>query len=142
MGKIGRLVWRQVPDGINWTKYDDPATTDAPYAESDPVLIRELDWEINIQDPRVVQTEDGYIMLYSSFDGNFRNQGYNFAFSEDGIHWNRLFEEALLPRRSFPRNPWYPTLVYHDGRLYFYFSMDSRTGTDIFVGTYEGNLAE
>ncbi len=26
-------------DGIHWTKYDDPATISAPYAESDPVLM-------------------------------------------------------------------------------------------------------
>ncbi len=129
-------------DGIHWAKYDDPETTELAYAESDPILIKDSDWEIHIQDPRVVQTPDGYVMLYSSFDGSFNNQGYNLAMSEDGIHWERLSDVPILPRETFPRNPWYPSLVYHDDIYYAYFEVDSRAGTDIFVATYKGSLID
>jgi predicted GH43/DUF377 family glycosyl hydrolase len=45
------------PDGINWTKHDDPQTTDEPYAESDPVLTGEAEWTLGKVDrPRVVRS--------------------------------------------------------------------------------------
>jgi predicted GH43/DUF377 family glycosyl hydrolase len=31
-------------DGIQWVKYNDPQTMDAPYAESDPVFVADADW--------------------------------------------------------------------------------------------------
>jgi hypothetical protein len=37
-GMIRRVGYATSPDGITWTKYDDPTTTAPPYAESDPVL--------------------------------------------------------------------------------------------------------
>jgi len=135
-GEIYAIGLATSEDGINWTKYDDPATDSV----SDPVFVHESDWEVNVQDPRVVETDEGFVMLYSSFDENFRNQGYNFAFSEDGITWERVADEAIIPREAFSRNPWFPTLAYHDGTYLVYIEVDSRAGTDIFVGTYEGVL--
>ena len=129
-------------DGINWLKYDDTETTNALYAESDPILVKESDWEVFIQDPRVVQTPDGFVMLYSSFDGNFANQGYSLAISEDGIHWERVSDDAILPRSMFNRNPWYPSLAYHDDTYFIYLEIDSRAGTDIFVATYDRTLTD
>ncbi|MCI0397088.1 MAG: hypothetical protein L0332_14195 [Chloroflexi bacterium] len=49
-------------DGIQWTKYDDPATTEARYAGSDPVFGPGPagDWDSRtVWQPRVVQTTDG-----------------------------------------------------------------------------------
>ena len=52
-------------DGITWTKYDDPETTEAPYAESDPILEPVVEWEGNwLGRPEVVKTDDGWVMLY------------------------------------------------------------------------------
>jgi hypothetical protein len=36
---ISRIGVAKSLDGITWTKYDDPTTTNPPFAESDPVLI-------------------------------------------------------------------------------------------------------
>lgn len=128
------------PDGIEWTKHNDPSTG-APFAESDPVLVRTEDWEVNIQDPRVVQTPDGWVMLYSSFNGNFVNQGYGMAISSDGVQWEKLQAVPVLARSEVRQNPWYPELAYHDGTYYFYLEADTFDGgTDIFVSTYANAL--
>ncbi len=37
-GIYWRIGYATSPDGIIWTKYDDPTTTTSPFAESDPVL--------------------------------------------------------------------------------------------------------
>lgn len=131
-------------DGIVWEKYDNPETTDAPYAYSDPVLIADPEhaWEVNIQDPRVVVVDGRYVMLYSSFDGNFRNFGYGIVTSEDGINWQRSASNPMIERSAFLRPPWYPELAYHDGTYFAYIEADSRRGTDIFVATYSGDFAE
>lgn len=77
-------------DGINWTKYDDPATTENPYAHSDPVLTRTVDtWEdANIGEPHVQVYGDGYIMLYGTVQTD-NERAFGLAYSDDGIHWQR-----------------------------------------------------
>ena len=131
-------------DGITWVKHNDPNTNDAPYAESDPILERDPDsWEINPQDPRVSITPDGWILFYSSFNGNFRNQGYGIATSEDGISWTRLQDEPVMARSEITLNPWYPEFIYADGTYYFYLEADAFDGgTHIYLSTYEGSLLE
>jgi hypothetical protein len=37
--KHEKIGYATSTDGIMWTKYDNPATTNPPYAESDPVLV-------------------------------------------------------------------------------------------------------
>lgn len=108
-------------DGLTWEK------------QPEPVLTKAFDWEQAIQDPRVVQTEDGFVMLY-----NGGNEVYNFATSEDGLIWERVQETPIIPRSTFRRHPWLPTLAYHEGIYFAYIEVDSRVGTDVFVGTYAG----
>ena len=129
-------------DGITWEKHNDPATTDAMYADSDPILERAPDsWEVNPQDPRVSVTPDGWVLFYSSFNGNFGNQGYGIATSDDGISWTRIQEEPVMARSEIVRNPWYPEFIYADGTYYFYLEADTFDGgTDIFLSTHEGSL--
>lgn len=116
-------------DGIAWEKHPSP------------LLVDTLDtWEVDIQDPRVVTVDDGYVMLYSSFNSNGRNQGYNFAFSEDGVLWERLYDNPVVPPNTFRRSPWVPELMYNDDTYYVYLEVDNRAGTDIFVGMYSGDL--
>ncbi len=55
------------PDGIAWTKYDDPTTTNTLYANSDPVFLDSEDsqaWDSwYISGSMVRRTEDGWEML-------------------------------------------------------------------------------
>jgi len=81
-------------DGITWTKYDDPATTDPPYDESDPVLYPgspgTYDDE-HVSSPTVILVDDLYHMWYAG-DGESSDPGNSkicHATSSDGIMWTK-----------------------------------------------------
>jgi hypothetical protein len=134
------------PDGITWTRYDDPATTEAPYAESDPVFTQGEPgaWDdVVVHQPRVILTPDGYVMLYRSHNGSARNIGFGIATSDDGITWTRHPDNPALLTEDVPgaRALWFSALAYADGTYYFYVEVGSGRGTDIWVATHEGSLA-
>jgi hypothetical protein len=79
-------------DGINWKKYNDPATTDHPFASSDPVLKTSNpgEWDADIVLICDLDRQpDGYRLYYSC-------DSFGYATSEDGIHW-----------KKYSRNPFY-----------------------------------
>lgn len=136
-------------DGIHWEKYDDPATTEAPFAESDPVFTPQAaeTWEFNnITDIAVVQDGDGWLMFYGSMNtgGISSFSGYNLAFSDDGIHWERLSDEPLWNNRQIKRRPtWTFEMLPFNGELFVWMEI-ARTysDTDIFAGRLEGISVE
>jgi hypothetical protein len=75
-----RIGYATSSDGINWTKYDDPATTASPYANSDPVLSQgppgSWDDEVVYQ-PSVLFDGSTYHMWFSGHNGPTNRQiGY------------------------------------------------------------------
>jgi hypothetical protein len=77
-------------DGIHWQKYNDPATTDPPFANSDPVLKvgSASEWDSNsVLDHWVSYSGKGYEMWYSGGSGGVPSIGY--ATSIDGINWTK-----------------------------------------------------
>ena len=80
-------------DGVNWEKYDDPAT-DGPYSQSDPIL------DLRVFEPVVIPVDDGYVMFYASTkhyeDERLRTYMYGYARSGDGIVWERPFSAPLF----------------------------------------------
>jgi predicted GH43/DUF377 family glycosyl hydrolase len=90
------------PDGINWTKYDDPSTTENPLSRSDPVLKvgEEGEWDSNrIIDPMVLPTATGYEMWYLGVKPPINPstpQYIGYATSADGIHWTKWPENPIL----------------------------------------------
>lgn len=134
-------------DGITWTKYDDPETTDAPFAESDPIFTiaeDEAAWDgQNVHQPRVRHTEDGFVMLYRAFVGGQRDRSYGIALSEDGITWERAFDAPIISDEDVNRRGlWFSELEYQDGVYYLYLEIQRgyQNQTDIYVGTFEGSL--
>lgn len=135
-------------DGIEWVKYDNPETTEAPFANSDPVLSPNVEntdaWDAqHVNQPRVVQTEDGLVMLYRSWTGAQQNQSIGFAISEDGIAWERVNDEAVYSSKDTARRSiWFTGLAYDDGVYYVYLELQRgyQDQTDIYAGTYEANL--
>ena len=88
-GNNFRIGYATSSDGIAWTKYDDPSTTDPPYAESDPVLglgpgSFESVW---VYFPQVIFDGTTYHMWYAGTNGNTDRVGY--ATSPDGITWTK-----------------------------------------------------
>lgn len=138
--RSGQIGMATSPDGITWTKYDDPSTTDAPYAESDPVFIP-TDEGFFVHQPNVVQAEGGWVMVYRQADGAGNMQLYS-ALSEDGVQWERTSDTPIWTKDVIPntRGFWFTDLVYHDDTYYLYIEAGS-SSTDIYVATYEGSLA-
>ncbi len=131
------------PDGINWTKYDDPETTDSVYAESDPVFRPSNErgkWdERAVSDPLLLQTPDGWVLLYASSIGNGVQVGY--ALSDDGVHWRRS-KGALQTFEEIPNKTalWSTELVYHDGIYYLFGEVKTGQFSGIYVATQAGSL--
>ncbi|MGI9608848.1 MAG: hypothetical protein ACR2NL_01000 [Acidimicrobiia bacterium] len=84
------------PDGAVWTKHDDPSTSEAPFADSDPVLgVGEPEtWDaLRVEHPSVIATDGGYAMLYmSNHKGAQPGLVWEFgvATSVDGLEWTQL----------------------------------------------------
>jgi hypothetical protein len=141
----GMIGMATSPDGITWTKYDDPATTEAPLAESDPVLAsgESGNWDqFNVLQPRVVSSPEGFVMLYSSgptVNGSGALIGY--AVSEDGINWQRVTEPIFDHTRvSGGRAIWFTEFLYQDNVYYLFFELGTGGNTEIYLATHEGSL--
>ena len=99
---LGQTGLATSTDGIQWTKYDDPATVNAPYAHSDPVLpigsalLNQWDAHRAIE-PVVIKIDNEYIVFYAGANFDI-NSGVcrGFATSTDGIHWERSVHNPIL----------------------------------------------
>ncbi|MEP7293433.1 MAG: hypothetical protein ABI835_16735 [Chloroflexota bacterium] len=141
-GKIGLATSE---DGITWTKYDDPATTDALYAESDPVLTAPAGID-DLAQAMVEITPDGWTMIFrqadfTTGDGNGA-MTLNYALSEDGIHWTIADTEPFWSADTVPgaNSFWYTAMEYHDDTYYLYIETGIGPKTKIFAATHEGSL--
>jgi hypothetical protein len=90
-------------DGVRWTKYNDPTTTEAPFAESDPVITpgQSGSWDsAAVWGCAVLRTTDGWEMFYTGSDARRVQIGY--ATSSDGIHWARYEDNPILSSEADP----------------------------------------
>ena len=128
-------------DGITWTKYDDPSTTEAPFAESDPV-VTPFSSSTFIHQPNVQQTPEGWVMIYREAMGRPRTMSLNYALSEDGIRWERALDEPFWTANSIPDSNgfWFTALAYHDDTYYLFVEGAWGAGTSIFAAIHEGAL--
>ena len=125
-------------DGFTWTKYDDPTTTEAPYAESDPIIVGVDGKDATM--PQAIYTEaDGWVMLYKdvSYNGDIF-----LATSDDGIEWETQDVQPIA-ESDFGEGASiaFMKLGYHDG-IYYLFLEVSPTNqyTQIHLATYDGSL--
>jgi hypothetical protein len=135
-------------DGITWTKYDDPATTAAPFAESDPVLsvggLRDWDAGLVFQ-PSVNRTPEGWLMIYKGTNAiGSVDFGLAIATSQDGIHWTRFKQNPVLKASVIPSavNFWFTNSVYQNDTLYLFWEIERAGHTDIFVATHTGPIGQ
>ena len=134
-------------DGIRWEKFDDESTADVPYAKSDPIFSGiGAGWDKNnVYQPRVRQTEDGLVMLYTSanrINGNSLQQNHGLAFSADGSEWQRSETVAFRPGNitSSGQNIWYTELEYANGTYYIFLELGKGSETEIYVATFDNSL--
>ena len=127
-------------DGISWQKYDDPTTTEAPFAESDPIMQAAVPWEgERLGRPEVLQTEDGWVMLYEGGRGSQTG----LAISDDGLNFRRYEANPLLDRENMVENyTFFQGAFFHQDDTYYYLieAGNGRIGTDIFLYTFTGSL--
>ncbi len=144
---IGRAT---SPDGIHWNKYNDPATTDPAFVESDPVLkTSDKDWDsTRVVDPNVVKTPDGWQMIYLATTGAGKFSAGDFAFgaahSSDGIHWTKSRQNPVLSTKDHSQwsQVFLATMLYVKDTYYLYFDFvtPTRRGTNVYLATYTGSL--
>ena len=138
-------------DGATWTKYDIPTTTATIVAESDPIFKpgRSGAWDRDrVMDANVMQTPDGWIMIYESshFDTNKQRRDYGLgtAVSEDGITWTRTEDNQFLSTLTDKgwSDIYLVTAVYQDNRYYLYFDVQttSTSPTAVYMSTFDGSL--
>jgi predicted GH43/DUF377 family glycosyl hydrolase len=84
-----RIGYATSPDGTTWTKYNDPSTTDPPFAESDPVLKPGPtgSWDDgDVANHSVLSDGSRFHMWYEAFDKSGTTR-VGYATSIDGISW-------------------------------------------------------
>jgi hypothetical protein len=101
----GNIGYASSSDGLAWEKYDDPSTTTAALAQSDPVLRTGIcghDTSVALFQPHVERDGDRFDMVFGGF-GRSREQMDLFgAISTDGIDWTCGTPEALLKTSDIP----------------------------------------
>jgi hypothetical protein len=125
-------------DGRNWRKYNDPATNEHPYKDSDPLVftdhrkkrIDQYSWSAYVN-----KTPSGFEMYYSSVinDGKDEIVEIEYASSMDGIHWVKyslkpvygIKDDPLAVRKTLE----FPTLVRRNTVSFMYFDYGTKTGS-------------
>jgi hypothetical protein len=128
-------------DGITWTKYDDPATTERAFEESDPVYFSQSgEWNHYIAAVNIVPTETEWAMIYQGVPRDTRTFGIGYSTSEDGLTWtdyeaNPLFVGPLTTTSPYDR---LRSSVIVDGTLMVYFdpAWDSKV-EGVYLATWE-----
>ena len=134
-------------NGVTWTKYNDPATTDKPFAESDPVFqpnSKKGAWDSAwVHQPRVFQTADGWMMIYrGTSDRNGSIMKLGLATSQDGIHWERYAGNPIFKPSDIKGASqfWFTNAVLKDDVLYLFVEGDINQTTQIYLATHEGEI--
>lgn len=88
-------------DGIKWKKYNDPATSGHPFADSDPVLVTGRNGAFDsyqVWTAFVFRDLTNYGMYYTgySLNDNIRIGTIGYATSNDGIVWKKYSENPVL----------------------------------------------
>ncbi len=140
-GLYTRVGMATSTDGMTWTKYDDPATTDTLYAESDPIL-ETGDKRTFIGQPMVQQTPDGWVMIYRTANGTPSGINLGYTTSKDGIHWTYDPKTIIWTLTDIPKSNgfWYTAFVYHDDTYYLYIEGGIGQHTQIYAATHKGSL--
>jgi predicted GH43/DUF377 family glycosyl hydrolase len=97
-------------DGLNWKKYNDPTTTQHPFAESDPVMVtgNPGEWDADVLlEGMAIPIHSGFEMYY--FGGVTKTVkcqvgSIGYATSSDGIHWEKYQKNPVY---SIEDDPYY-----------------------------------
>lgn len=123
------------PDGINWAVYDNPATANAPYHFSDPVVKHGAhgEWDVtSALAPSVIKTKCGYEMWYAGEDFSTGQQRLGYAYSKDGINWIKYPHNPILQNDSWNIQLVFPSVILDENKYRMWY------GAFLFDGTTLG----
>jgi hypothetical protein len=126
-------------DGVTWTKRDDPTTTEAGHAESDPVARPGLCGVFDaraVQQPRVVPRGDRLVLAYAGYAGALESRAsIGLAQSEDdGQTWTCAWRSPALDRTGLPPGDVHTLVAFPRGeRLAVMVEWLTRGGTDVWL---------
>ena len=136
------------PDGIHFSKYNNPNTTNEKFVLSDPIITPEtffLNEKIQFRYPNVFQTEDGWILFYRTTESSTSSMSeIHFATSEDGIHWKKGSYDPMLTFKDIGSFSiiWVSTIEKVGDTYYLYMELAKGAITYVNVATFSGNLIE
>lgn len=140
---IQRIGMATSEDGIRWTKYNDPATTDKPFAQSDPVFVTAEgnEWDSGwVHQPRVFETDKGWLMIYrGARSSSGQGMAIGMATSDDGIHWGRSPLNPVFHHRQIPRAAylWFHSALIVDDTIFLFIEGDISQSTQIYLATHQ-----
>ena len=113
------------PDGVVWTKYNNPDTTSDPYINSDPVINLGPggSWKDDgVFSPTVIK-EDGIYRMWYDADQENGASTIGYAHSIDGINWreyngNPVIMQGDTATDDFDENSAFSPMVLKDGNTY------------------------
>ncbi len=132
--------------GVQWTKYNDHATSEAPYAESDPVLQPgDADaWDMGwVHQPRVFQTSNGWTMIYrGTKSANGNSMALGVATSTNGVQWTKSVNNPVFKPTEIPKSRqfWFDNAVFVNGIYYVFVEGDISQTTQIYLLTHQGEV--
>ena len=129
------------PDGIVWTKYNDPATP----GSSDPVLKvgSTGSWDASMACfCWVLPSPVGFEMFYYGDKGNGTVAGIGYATSIDGVHWTKYDANPIFTKQDDPyaaANPYatveVPAVAVRGSTYYMYYDYGPFSVGEIGVAT-------
>ena len=104
-GIRGDIGFATSSDGLAWTKFDDPATTDTALAGSDPVMHRGLcgpGSALAVYQPQVEVIPGGYLGVFGAWASGRETMDLFGATSADGRAWRCGSETPILRAEDVP----------------------------------------
>jgi hypothetical protein len=134
------------PDGLTWTKYDDPETDSATFRNNDPVLGpgERGRWDDGfVNSVTVWLGNEGWEMIYFAGPSGQLNDGsrlgFGYATSEDGITWTR-HSDAPFFTLGPDFVPFAPNLIVVDDVYYLYHNIVPWDSAEIEIGVAVGTI--
>jgi hypothetical protein len=137
--ETGAIGLATSPDGINWTKHDDPATTEARTAESDPVIEPGLCGGFDgraVHQPRTVQLGERVLLTYAGYAGDVESPAsIGIAESLDGgLTWECRWPAPALETEGLPDGFVHTQAAFElEGRLALLVEWFSGRGSDVWL---------
>lgn len=130
-------------DGRAWTKFDDPATTAAAFAESDPVMHHGMcgaGSALSIYQPQVELAPSGYLAVVGAFGAGRETMDLFGATSADGQAWRCGSETPILRAEDIPGSQGIHTIAsmpLEDGRVGLLIESLGELHSDLWLATVE-----